>query len=265
MLRCTVEAGSIPEMIPVSRRLIVVAIALAAALLQQNPGASKPAAPGLPDAAAQVARDFLYAFSRNDRAAIRRMVPTELSNLYGQCPFTQIPRLTKSRVRKRAAAVNFSGRMVDPGLPTNGMIILRRVEQDGERTWRVRQIYWYDELPKDARRVPQRSVTDADRQQEPQVERAAAEFLSAWRAGDYDRMDELTFRWWESDRRRSKWIRLTGTKLRSRPTTLDGLRVDFLAQLRIARIFPRSVRGNIWLVEENGVWRVRPVSLTVQF
>jgi hypothetical protein len=240
-------------------------MALAAALLQQNPAVSEPSGPGLPDAAALVARDFLYAFSRNDRAAIRKMVPRELSNLYGQCPFTQIPALTKPRVRKRAAAVNFSGRMVDPGLPTNGIIILRRVEQDGQRTWRVRQIYWYDELPKDAERAPQRSESDADREQEPHVKSAAREFLSAWRAGDYDRMNELTFRWWESDRKRSKWVRLTGTKLRSRPTTLDGLRVDFLAQLQLLRIIPRSVRGNIWMVEEDGVWRVRPVSLTIQF
>ncbi len=78
-------------------------------------------------------------------------------------------------------------------------------------------------------------------------------------------MDELTFHWWEVDRRRSKWIKLAGASFENTRPALDGLCVDFVAKLKIAKIFSRRVSGNIWLVQEDGEWRVRPVSLTLEF
>jgi len=240
----------------------IVFIALIAAVSQQDAGRPDPAP--LPPPAAKVARDFLFAFSSNDRDAIASMLPRQLENLYGACAFARTPDLTNPRADTRVAAVDFNGPMADAGLPAKGTMVLRLVEEDGVRAWRVRQIYWYDRLPPEAH-APDRSPTAADRQQEPKVLRAAADFVQAWLDSDYQTMDRLTFHWWEVPRRPPKWVKMTGANLTALPTSLDGLRVDFVAKLRVARILPRSVRGNLWLIEEDGVWRVRPLVFTFAF
>lgn len=238
----------------------IILIALAVALGQQDPGRPATAAP-LPPAAARVAKDFLFAFSRNDREAIKGMLPRRLENLYGPCPFSRMPALTKPRVDSRVAAIDFEGPMADSDLPRAGTMVLRLVEENGVRAWRVRQCYWYEELPRGAN-LPERSPTAADRRQEPKLRRAAVEFLEAWLAGDYDQMDELTFHWWNVPRRAPKYIKTTGANLTARKSTLEGLRVDFVLKGRIFRILPKSVRGTVWLVEEDGKWRVRPLTFS---
>lgn len=227
------------------------------------PAASNASAALAPEAAA-VARSFLFAFTRNDREAIREMVPESLGLRYGPCPFAQMPVLKNPRVDNRVGAIEFTGAMTDPGLPNKGMVVLRFYEQDGEIKWLVRQIYWYPRLPPNAD-LPDRSPTEADRKQEPDAVAAATAFLQAWRAGDYQKMDALTFRWWEVERRPPKWVKMTGADLSVRPTTLNGTRVDFIAKLRLGGILPKRVQGNLWLVEEDGCWRVRPVTFAFWF
>ncbi len=218
----------------------------------------------MPPAAERVARDFLFAFSRNDREAIAKMLPERLENLYGPCPFLRMPALSKPRADTRTGAIDFRGPALDPGLPGKGTMILRLVEEDGIRTWRVRQIYWYEELPPEAS-LPDRSPTAADRAEEPRLRRAAEDFLEAWLAADHQRMDGLTFHWWEVPRRSPKWVTMRGANLSARAATLGGLRIDFVAKLRVLRVIPKNVAGNVWLVEEDGEWRVRPLTFTFFF
>jgi len=218
----------------------------------------------LPPDAAKVAQDFLFAFSRNDREAIKRMLPESHANLFGPCPFDRMPQLTKPRADGRVAAVDFAARATDPNLPERGLIVLRLVEEGGSRTWRVRQVYWFNELPREAD-LPERSRTEADRRQEPAVRQAALEFLRAWLGRKWERMHELTFRWWEVPRREPRWVKMTHVDVAGCPTTLDGLRVDFDASLRLASLLPKHVRGNLWLVQEEGRWRVRPVTFSFLF
>jgi len=246
-----------------SPKAALVLIALAVTLGQSNEGQPQASVP-LPPAAERVARDFLFAFSRNDRGAIEDMLPERLENLYGPCPFARMPSLTKPRADTRIGVIDFQGPMVDSGLPTKGTIVLRLVEENGVRAWRVRQIYWYEELPREAR-VPDRSPTAADRAEEPKVRQAAVDFLEAWLASDYARMDDLTFHWWEVPRRPPKWVKMRSARLTAHSTTLNGLRVDFVAKLRVARLLPKDVAGNVWLVEEDGEWRVRPLTFSFFF
>ncbi|HUU54142.1 MAG TPA: hypothetical protein VMY87_04410 [Armatimonadota bacterium] len=241
----------------------LVIIALAAALAQPGGGESAPTAP-LPAPAAKVARNFLYAFAENDRDTISSLLPKELKNLYGPCPFARRPELSKPRADTRTGAIDFKGRMADPGLPSKGTIILRLVEEDGLRAWRVRQLYWYKNLPPEAD-IPDTSATAEDRRQEPAIRRATAEFIEAWQSGDYEKMDRLTFHWWEVPRDPPSWVKMNGADLIARPTQLDGLRVDFVAQLRVLRVIPKDVRGNLWLVQEEGSWRVRPLTFSFLF
>jgi hypothetical protein len=223
-----------------------------------------PSAPTLPADAAKVARDFLLAFTTNDRPAIKRMLPADCARLYGPCPFARMPYLTNIRVDGRVAAIDFQGPMTDSGLPDRGTIVFRLVEEDGLRCWRVRQLYWYKELPPEAD-LPDSSPTDSDRRQEPKVRQATLDFIHYWLVADYQQMDRLTFHWWEVPRRPPGWVKFRGADLRASPTTLDGLRVDFVVKLRVASLLPKSVRGNLWLVKENGDWRVRPLTFAFFF
>jgi len=240
----------------------IIIIALAAALSQ--PGAGKQPTAPLPAPAAKVAKTFLRAFTENDRDTIASLLPQKRSNLYGPSPFAGMPKLVKPRADTRTGAIDFEGKMSDRNLPSKGTIILRLVEEDGVRAWRARQLYWYEELPPEAQ-VPDSSPTAEDRAQEPAIREAATEFIDAWLEADYERMDRLTFHWWEVPRDQPKWVRLKGVDLTARPTQLDGLRIDFTADLRVARILPKDVSGNLWLVEENGIWRVRPLMFSFEF
>jgi len=222
------------------------------------------AAPVLPPEAAKVARAFLFAFARNDRDAIQSMIPTDLANLYGPTPFARMPYLSKPRADGRVGALDFEGKMSDPGLPGKGTIVLRFVEEDGVKAWRVRQIYWYEKLPPEAE-IPDKSPTSADRRQEPNLREAAKEFIHYWLAIDYRQMDRLVFHWWEVDRKPPKWVNMTDADLEARPTTLSGSRVDFVATLKVLRVVPKTVCGTFWLVQENGAWRVRPLTFAFLF
>ena len=241
----------------------LVVIALAAAFAQSGGGAPERTAP-LPAPAAKAARSFLYAFAQNDRDTISSLLPKELKNLYGPCPFAAMPELSKPRVDTRTGAIDFRGRMADSGLPSKGTIILRLVEEDGVRAWRLRQLYWYSNLPPEAD-IPEKSASAEDRRQEPAIRAAAAEFIEQWLSSDYERMDQLTFHWWEVPRDPPKWVKMNGAEFTARPTQLDGLRVDFVAHLRVLRVIPKDVRGNLWLVQEDGSWRVRPLTFSFLF
>ena len=246
-----------------SAKTTLVIVALAAALAQ--PGESKPQrAIALPPKAEQVATDFLFAFSRNDRDLVKELLPTKLENLYGPSAFALMPKLVNPRADSRVAAIDFKGKMADPALPETGTIILRLVEEDGVRQWRIRQLYWYTDLPPEAD-IPDQSPTEDDRRQEPAVEEAARRFIADWLAGDYQGMDRRTFHWWEIDRSPPKWVKMTGADLTARPSELNGLQIDFVAKLRVLRVVPKDVRGNVWLVQEDGVWRVRPLTFTFLF
>jgi hypothetical protein len=78
-------------------------------------------------------------------------------------------------------------------------------------------------------------------------------------------MDGLTFHWWEVPRKPPKWVTMKRADLTARPTTLNGLRVEFVAHLTMARIVPKEILGNLWLVQEDGAWRVRPLTFTFLF
>ena len=65
-------------------------------------------------------------------------------------------------------------------------------------------------------------------------------------------MDAWTFHWWTNDRKPPKWVKMASASLENRPTTLGGLRVDFVAKLKVVGVLPKRVRGTMWLVEEDG-------------
>ncbi|MGD0110483.1 MAG: hypothetical protein ABSD48_01305 [Armatimonadota bacterium] len=249
-------------MVVVKPRLRAILFGLICAYVSGLQPAAQAA--GLAPDAERVARGFITAFSVNDRATIQSMLPKSAQNLYGPCPFAKMPQISNPRADGRVAAVNFSGVMADPDLPRQGVIVLRLVEEGASNAWKVRQLYWFTDLPPEAQ-IPDKSATAADRRQEPAVRKAVIAFIGAWSRRKWDEVEGLTFQWWRIHRRPPKWVKLTSVDVVGKPTTLDGLRVDFDATLRFAGLVPRSVHGNFWLVKEEGAWRVRPLTFSLLF
>ncbi len=227
-------------------------------------GVAAEVRPSLSAEAAKVAKDFLFAFSRNDRDAISTMLPKKLHERYGPSPFSRMPVLSKPRADSRMGVVEFRGGRPEGGMPERGIMVLRRMTEGKRTIWRVRQIYWYDELPPDAR-LPEKSPTPADKKQEPAVLEAAKEFIHTWMVGSFDKLDAQVFHWWEVDRPAPKWVKMTGVDLRRPSESLGGLRVSFTAKLRLVGALPKSVDGTLWLVQEEGAWRVRPLTVALFF
>jgi len=245
-------------------RLLLLCLVLVAAA--GFPAArSGEARPTLPPEAAKVAEQFVSAFVRNDRPKIEALLPKKLPHRYGPSPFLRLPALAKPRADKRTGVIEFSGGRAEAGMPDRGMIMLRLVTTpDKRRVWRVRQIYWYDELPRDAQ-VPDKSPTAKDRQEEPRLQQAAAEFLRDWMAGKFEKLDAEVFHWWEVARKEPKWVKLRSVDFKPPARSLGGLRVDFTAKLRLLGALPKTVGGTLWLVEEDGQWRVRPLTVAFDF
>jgi hypothetical protein len=240
-----------------SKPTILLFLLLSAALVVPSAAWSAPAA--LPPDGAKVAKDFLFAFARNDRDKISTMLPRTLENRYGPCPFVRLPALKEPRVDGSTGTILLEGGIA-PGVAKAGMLTLRRVKVDGTKVWRVRQMYWYDELPAEAKKR-RRSATSADRRQEPAVRAASEEFVRTWLAGNYEELDRQVFHWWDRDRDPPKWVKMTGVELRSAKESLGGLRVDFRATLKVLGTLPKRVDGTLWLVQEDGAWCVRPLSV----
>ncbi len=219
----------------------------------------------LPAEAQKVAEEFVYAFAQNDRPKITTLLPTKARYRYGPSPFTKMPTLTKPRADGSAGAVEFAGGRGDTGLPDKGMIVLRRVrEANGQTGWQIRQIYWYDELPKDAQ-VPDKSPSEKDKKEEPKIEAATTRFLKDWIGGEYDKLDGQVFHWWEIQRKPPKWIKMSSVMFKDPVPSLGGYRVEFVAKLKVLGAIPKTVNGTLWLVEEDGKWRVRPLTMAFSF
>jgi hypothetical protein len=138
------------------------------------------------------------------------------------------------------------------------------MDEGGHTIWRVRQIYWYEELPPEAR-LPEKSATTADRAQEPAIRRAVEEFIRAWVADDFARVDARVFHWWEVERKEPRWVKMTGVDLKEPVSHLGGMRLDFTAKVKLIGVLSKKVDGNLWLVQEDGVWRVRPLTVVFWF
>jgi hypothetical protein len=242
-------------------RSTILLFLLPAALFASSAAWSAPAA--LPPEGAKVAKDFLFAFARNDRDTITTMLPRALENRYGPCPFVRLPALKEPRVDGSTGTILFEGGIA-PGVAKAGMLTLRRVKAGGSKVWRVRQIFWYDELPAEAKKR-RRSPTSADRRQEPAVRAASEEFIRTWLTGGYEELDRQVFHWWDRDREEPKWVKMTGVDLTSAKESLGGMRVDFRATLKVLGTLPKRVDGTLWLVLEDGAWRVRPLSVAFWF
>jgi len=248
--------------------MVVVSLLLltGTGLAQVTPEVTAPEPMAAMDTPEAVAKAFVAAFCGNDRSAVSAMLPKSLRDLYGPCLFSQMPVLSNPRFDGRTGMVDFEGPMLDADLPTKGLMTFRLVDDGDAKVWRIRQIYWYHAVPAEVNtRLAKPAPTADDAQQEPALLRTATDFLGAWLSGDFQAVDKFVFRWWEVPRKKPAWVRLAGVDVHHQSTSPAGTRVDFEARLRLIGFMPKQAKGSLWLVQEDGQWRVRPLSLALVY
>jgi len=236
-------------------------LAAAVALLALVPAGADP---GLVfDQQAQtVARAYMKAWAESDRETLRRLSPKRPENKFGPPLFRALPTLTRPRVDAHRAAVDFSGQLVDAGLPATGMVTLNRVDEEPPAyRWKVRQVLCLDE---DSRvsSEPKRSVTKADAAQEAQVLRAAQAYLTAWLKRDYAAMERLYFDRLTRRSNARSYFRLRSVQFTPQPAGHE-IKVNFVAKVTVVRVLPKTVDGTFYMLKEDGQWKVRGTTLAL--
>ena len=220
----------------------------AAALGKLDPGAEK------------AAREYLTALSRNDRATMKRLTPSEPRDLYGPFFFKRLPVLRGPRVDSHRAAIDFEGESVDPELPPRGTITLVKLDERKSEAWVVRQVLWYDkkQLPLGVK-VPDESVTEADQRQELEISRSARAFLLAWLHEDYARMKHLSFDWLSRKKAQEppRFVKLRELRLNEAGALEGAIKVKYEARLTLIGFLPHRTSGFVYVLKEDGAWKVR--------
>jgi hypothetical protein len=230
--------------------------ALAFSLLLASP---RPLLAKLDPGAEKAARDYLLAFSRNDRPAMKRLTPTQPANFYGPFMFKRLPRLKNPRVDAHRAAIDFEGESIDARLSPRGTITLVKLDERETEAWVVRQVLWYDKehLPLGVR-LPKESVTKADQEQESEVRQSARAFLVAWQGEDYERMNYLSFDWLSRENKDPpKLIKLRKLQFSEAGRLEGATRVEYQAQLTLLGFIPHRANGFLYLLKEGEDWKVR--------
>jgi hypothetical protein len=237
----------------VSARTLIFGIALAALAATSAVFAD----PGAESQARAAAEKYLRALVASDRPTMRELTPRELANKFGPCPFTSMPRFEPMRVDAHAAGVMFRSVTDDPDLPETGAVTLTMLDGPDPSRWRVRQVVWFDALPPGLK-IPAKSVTSKDRAQEAAAIAATKAYISAWMKGDYVAMSKLHYDWLS----RTPLSKPVTGELKSVEMTVKALggdeyKVRFKAKVIFYRVVPIIREGVVYVLKENGQWRVR--------
>lgn len=209
--------------------------------------------------AEQVARAYLKAKAETDTDVLARLRPTEPANKFGPSLFLAMPRLEKPRADAHRGVVEFTGKCVE-SLPGKGLIELTKVDEEpAAYQWKVQQIFWTDRAPG----LPKRSVTKQDKAQEKQLLAAAQRYLAAWLKGDYAAMSRLHFDKLSKRNKGKSYFSLRSASFTPQPTSWGELRVSFQAKVVIAKVLPKTVNGDFYMLKEDGQWKVRGNAFTL--
>jgi hypothetical protein len=240
-------------------RVVLPLLTIVSALLLQAVAARPSAAePGLES----MADTYLRALLEGDGPTVRRLTPDQPENKFGPCPFAEMPRLENPRADLHRAAIMFTGRMRDQGLPGEGAIILTMLDNVKGNPWRVRQIGFFTKLPLGLS-IPSRSITRKDRAQEPLVVEAAGRYVAAWLKGDYITMEDLAFNWLARLRPRPQPVTVSSIDFAFTPSLGGETKINFIARVRLYHALPKTLDGTLFAMREQGQWKIRATQLTL--
>jgi len=236
----------------------------AAFLLAWNSESAKSAvsdAAGAADpAAVEAAKRYLHALASGDKKSLRLLTPKRLANFYGPCLFKEMPALSNPRVKGHRGLIDFEGKSTDPALPSQGTIALTLRDSRKFDRWQVRAVIWKGGSSLSLNPF-EYSSTEADRIQEGQVRASATKYLCAWLQQDWATMDHLTYDWLNRKKPMKGEFYIRSLALESALRPEGSVRVEFTARisprLPLIGLFRHTARGLLYMVKEEGEWKVR--------
>ncbi len=210
-----------------------------------------------------VVEQFLRAYFRNNWAAVKRVVPASRIAMFGPYPYKEFHFTDVAKVQTNQAVMEFAAASVDGNIPTKGGLLMYR--KDG--TWLVRQVLYYDKVPR-IFRLPNKSVTDADRAEEPRVKASASAFMSAWKANEEKAMLHRSYDWLSRDDDEIAGLRISDLTTDCTTTHWGDPFVHYSVKASYhfgPFSYSMGVRGGLILVRENGTWKVRANQMMMAF
>lgn len=239
-----------------TRGLVAAALALCAcigAAFAQNQAAAERGA-------VEAARRYFQAFAKGDKVTLRRLTPTQPENFYGPFLFKEMPKLLNPRADGHRGLIDFEGDPIDPVLPRQGTMMM--VLRDGRKVdpWQARGIFWKRESTLSVNPFKY-SPTKADKLHEPVIRDAATKYLRAWQDKDWATMQDLTYDWLSRKKPLRSEFSIRSLQLKAVPRPEGSVRVDYTAvvspRFPIIGLFRYTAKGVLYLVKEDGEWKIR--------
>lgn len=206
---------------------------------------------------------YITAYARNDYAKLRPLFPTKDENLFGPYLFDGMPTLKQPKVDESQALVEFTALVKDDKLLKQGGILFKR----HKGVWLVRQVLFYEKIPA-IFNLPKKSVTDADRRNEPEVSRLCTQFLKAWQRGDTAEVVKLSHRWEQRDGDINKGMSVSPVEITPSTTKWGESFVKYKTKLTYKwgiLSYSMQFNGGFIMVKENGKWKIRGNIMVLYF
>ena len=206
----------------------------------------------------QLVQTYLNAYVRQDLSVVRAYTPTKPADLFGAYPFTGPVTLSRPKVEKNQALVDFTGQPTETSLPAHGGMLFYRDVHD-HNLWKFRQLLFYDHFPR-IFNLPTRSVSDTDRGYEPAVDALAHQLMHAWEHGD---VATLMAHWHNWPARNSEPIRGLNSQdchviLHACPHQEQYARYTARLTYQWGMLsFTMTLNGGFFLVNTDEGWKVR--------
>ncbi|MHB9025903.1 MAG: hypothetical protein ACYC7E_17320 [Armatimonadota bacterium] len=211
----------------------------------------------------EVSQKFLKAFLTRDMDAVRDVVPTKPQHLFGPYLFNETLKLNGPKVDDDEAAIDFTANVGDSRYPRQGAFLLKK----HNNTWYMRHVFFFDKIPIYLQ-LPRKSVTPADQKQEPRVKEAATDFLAAWKRNDCGTMHDLWYNWTKYNKPRRNNFYMSNLSLTTTKNVWKDVYIKYSAKLSYKwglLSYSVNFNGGLTMVEENGDWKVRPLTLIFDF
>lgn len=211
----------------------------------------------------KVVQGYITAYARNDYAKIRPLFPTKDENMFGPYLFDGMPTLKRPKVDDNQALVEFTAKVKDDKFQKKGGILFMR----RKGTWLVRQVLFYEDIPA-IFNLPKKSVTDKDRQREPEVSELCVQFLKAWQRGDTDEVVKRSHRWEQSNDDINKGMSVSNFEFTPSTTKWGEPFARYKAKLTYKwgiLSYSMQFNGGFIMMKENGDWKIRGNVMVLYF
>ena len=200
-----------------------------------------------------VVKTFLNAYFKMDMNTVRKHLPAQNNDLFIKYPITGTITYQPAKVSRNQAVVEFSGTTNHSNIPAKGGIIFYK----DNGTWKVRQVVFYNSIPK-IMGLPSKSRKE-DAKFEDEILQKAKDFVAVWQKHD---LVAMKCKWYDWTNRNDKQLS-TSTKnwTFTHSTLSDG--TEFVkyttdASYNMGSVgYKMNISGGVGLFKEGNTWKVK--------